>query len=209
MKMLNVAKLSRVFERATFYKRRPIVDGTELDCLTTVAERRTLSGLLTILDNDHHPLHSTLNRQRSAFSGRLLSLSCSSERLRKSFVPRGIQLYNAMQKGRGREMDFSAGVYLSLPSPAHLISSQPHAQTLPPTYSALSLCSLHFPNTHKHNNTIFALSTQAQEHYIFALSTPAAQEHFSPGHRHCHNHCILYHRVRPILVSVNTPTPFE
>ena len=26
MKMLNVAKLSRIFERATFYKRRPIAD---------------------------------------------------------------------------------------------------------------------------------------------------------------------------------------
>ena len=78
------------------------------DFLTTVAERRTLSRLLTILDNDHHPLHSTLNGQRSIFSDRLLSLSCSSDRLRKSFVPRAIQLYNATEKGRGREMDFSA-----------------------------------------------------------------------------------------------------
>ena len=69
-----------------------------------------------------------------------------------------IILFNATQKGRGREMDFSAWVYLSLPSPAHLISSQPHAQTLPPTYPALSLCSLHFPNTHTH--------TQAQDHYL-------------------------------------------
>ena len=34
------------------------VVGTELDCLTTVAEGRTLSRLLTILDNVHHPLHS-------------------------------------------------------------------------------------------------------------------------------------------------------
>src|SRR4029434_6343105 len=42
--------------------------------------------------------------------------------------------------------------------PPLLISSQPHAQTLPPTYSALSLCSLHFPNTHTH--------TQAQDHYL-------------------------------------------
>ena len=70
--------------------------------LTTVAERRTLSRLLTILDNVHHPLHRTLNRQRSIFNGRLLSLSCSSDRLRKSFVTRAIQLHNATQKGRGR-----------------------------------------------------------------------------------------------------------
>ena len=89
-------------------RRAGAVVGTELDCLTTVAERKTLSRLLTILDNVHHPLHSTVNRQKSIFSGRLLSLSCSSDRLRKSFVPRAIQLYNATQKGRGREMDFSA-----------------------------------------------------------------------------------------------------
>src|SRR4029434_10773142 len=76
----------------------------ELDCLTSVAKKRTLSSLLTILDNGHHPLHSTLNGQRSIFSGRLLSLSCSSDRLRKSFVPSAIQLYIATQ--RGREMDF-------------------------------------------------------------------------------------------------------
>ena len=40
--------------------------------------------------------------------------------------------------------------------PPLVISSHPHAQTLPPTYSALSLCSLHFPNTH----------TQAQDYYL-------------------------------------------
>src|SRR4029434_4092943 len=84
------------------------VVGTKLECLTTMAERRTLSRWLTILDNDHHPLHRTLNRQRSIFSCRLLSLSYSTDRLRKSFVPRAIQLFNATQKGRGREMDFSA-----------------------------------------------------------------------------------------------------
>ena len=82
--------------------RKGAVVGTELECLTTVAERRTLSRLLTILDNDHHPLHRTYNRQRSIFSCRLLSLSCSIDRLRRSFVPRANQLYNFIQKGRGR-----------------------------------------------------------------------------------------------------------
>ena len=81
------------------------VVGTELVCLITVAEGRTLSR--TILDNDHHPVHSSFNKQRSIFSCRLLSLSCSTDRLRRSFVPRAIQLYNSTQKGRG-EMDFSA-----------------------------------------------------------------------------------------------------
>src|SRR4029434_7834747 len=78
------------------------VVGTELECLTTVAERRTLSRLLSILDNDHHPLHSTFNRQKSIFSYRLRSLSCSTDRLRRSFVLKAIQLYNSTQKGRGR-----------------------------------------------------------------------------------------------------------
>ena len=67
----------------------------------SVAERRTLSRLLTILDNVHHPLHSTLNRQKSIFSGRLLSLSCSSDRLRRSFVPWAIQLLQRHAEGEG------------------------------------------------------------------------------------------------------------
>src|SRR4029434_10444233 len=64
---------------------------------------------------------------------------------------------------------------------SHLISSQPHAQTLPPTYSALSLCSLHFPNTHTHTSTRpLSCTTHPRTLYIFfALSTPAAQDHFS------------------------------
>ena len=90
IKKRDAGRLDRLVKKA-----RAVV-GTELDCLTTVAERRTLSRLLTILDNDPHQLHSTLNRQRSTFSGRLLSLSCSSDRLRKSFVPRAIQLFNAI-----------------------------------------------------------------------------------------------------------------
>lgn len=39
-----------------------------------------------------HSLHSTISRQRSSFSDRLLSLSCSTNRLRKSFLPHIIQL---------------------------------------------------------------------------------------------------------------------
>ena len=170
MKKRDAGRLDRLVRRAG------AVVGMELDCLTSVAEKRTLSRLLTILDNDHHPLHSTINGQRSIFSGRLLSLSCSSDRLRKSFVPRAIQLFNATQKGRGREMDFSAWVYLSLPSPSHLISfiiplSIPLLAILAPCTDLTTYISLHYPHTHTHNNSIFALSTQAQWHYLFALST--------------------------------------
>ena len=69
--------------------------GTELDSL--VAEGRTLDKLLSILDNTHHPLHNTFTRQRSVFSGRLLSQSRSTNRLKNYFVPLTIRLYNSCQ----------------------------------------------------------------------------------------------------------------
>src|SRR4029434_1723412 len=109
----------------------PVV-GTELDCLTTVSERKSLSRLLTIFDNNHHPLHSTLNKQRSIFSGRLLSLSCSSTGPFSFLTP-------GRRGGGGRWTSLHESTSVC---PPLLISSQPHAQTLPLTYSALSLFSL-------------------------------------------------------------------
>jgi len=93
VKKRDAGRLDRLVRRAGAV-------GLELDCLTSVAEKRTLSRLLTILDNDHHPRHRPLNGQRSIFSGRLLSLSCSSDRLRKAFVPRAIQRH-AEGEGEG------------------------------------------------------------------------------------------------------------
>ena len=49
MKMLNVAKLSRIFERATFYKRRPIVVGTI--CLVANANARNSQQVKTYSKN--------------------------------------------------------------------------------------------------------------------------------------------------------------
>ena len=64
MKKRDAGRLDRLVRRAGA--------GTELDCLTTVAERRTLSRLLTILDNDHHPPPTThytvLLTDRGAYS---------------------------------------------------------------------------------------------------------------------------------------------
>ncbi|KAI4902349.1 hypothetical protein NFI96_003952 [Prochilodus magdalenae] len=74
--------------------------GLELESLTPLAERRALNKLLNIMDNVHHPLHSTIIRRRSSFSGRLLSQSCSTDRLRKSFVPQAIRLFNSSQYSR-------------------------------------------------------------------------------------------------------------
>src|SRR4029434_10805955 len=64
--------------------------------------------------------------------------------------------------------------------PPLLISSQPHAQTLPLTYSALSLCTF---QKHTHTSTrSLSCTTHPHKHkniIFFALSTPAAQDHFS------------------------------
>uniref|UniRef100_A0A8C4TB68 Reverse transcriptase domain-containing protein n=1 Tax=Erpetoichthys calabaricus TaxID=27687 RepID=A0A8C4TB68_ERPCA len=61
--------------------------GMMLDSLTSVAERRALSRLLSIIENPLHPLNRIISRQRSSFSDRLLSMSCSTDRLRRSFIP--------------------------------------------------------------------------------------------------------------------------
>ncbi|KAI4896296.1 hypothetical protein NFI96_007479, partial [Prochilodus magdalenae] len=81
--------------------------GLELESLTPLAERRALNKLLNIMDNVHHPLHTTIIRQRSSFSGRLLSQSCSTDRLRKSFVPQAIRLFNSSQSTSGRSSFFT------------------------------------------------------------------------------------------------------
>lgn len=64
------------------------VVGAELDNQTSV----TMNWLLSIIDNPNHSLHSATSRQRSSFSDRLLSLSCSTNRLRKLLLPHTIQL---------------------------------------------------------------------------------------------------------------------
>ena len=64
------------------------VVGMELEGITSTSEKRTL--MLKILDNDCHPLHNTFNKQKNIYSNRLLSLACTTDRLKKSFVPRVI-----------------------------------------------------------------------------------------------------------------------
>ena len=81
-------------------KRASSVIGEQMEDIVTVQERRSLDRLLSIMDNVRHPLHPTLVGQRSLFSGRLRSQSCSTDRLRRSFVPRAISLFNSAQGGR-------------------------------------------------------------------------------------------------------------
>ena len=83
------------------------VVGADLECITSVSDKRTLNKLHSILDNDCHPLYSIIIQQKSLISWRLRSMTCTTDRLRKSFVPRAIQLYNASLKGKG-ELDFYA-----------------------------------------------------------------------------------------------------
>ncbi|KAL6487605.1 hypothetical protein MHYP_G00042310 [Metynnis hypsauchen] len=71
------------------------VVGVELDSLTAVSERRTLSKLQAIMDNGSHPLYDTVMRHRSTFSARLILPKCTTERHRKSFLPVAIKLYNS------------------------------------------------------------------------------------------------------------------
>ncbi|KAI4894909.1 hypothetical protein NFI96_007437 [Prochilodus magdalenae] len=66
-------------------RRAGSVVGVELDSVVKVAEMRTLHKLLSIMDDDGHPLHTIIMDRRSKFSGRLLSQSCSTDRLRRSF----------------------------------------------------------------------------------------------------------------------------
>ncbi|KAI4873086.1 hypothetical protein NFI96_003088 [Prochilodus magdalenae] len=84
-------------------RRAGSVVGVELDSVVKVAERRTLHTLLSIMNDDGHPLHTIIMDRRSKFSGRLLSQSCSTDRLRRSFVPRAIRLFNSSQRGRKRD----------------------------------------------------------------------------------------------------------
>ncbi|KAI4885627.1 hypothetical protein NFI96_005524 [Prochilodus magdalenae] len=71
--------------------------------LVKVAERRTLHKLLCIMDDDGHPLHTIIMDRRSKFSSRLLSQSCSTDRLKRSFEShQALQLLPAgPEEGRG------------------------------------------------------------------------------------------------------------
>ena len=80
------------------------VVGTELEALTTTAEKRTLSRLDSIMDNYYHPLYPVFDNQRSLFSYRFRAIPCKTDRLRRSFVPRAIQLFNSTQNHTQKEI---------------------------------------------------------------------------------------------------------
>uniref|UniRef100_A0A674PMX7 dolichyl-phosphate-mannose--protein mannosyltransferase n=1 Tax=Takifugu rubripes TaxID=31033 RepID=A0A674PMX7_TAKRU len=72
----------------------------ELKPLATMAERRTIDKLRSIMDNDRHPLHTVIHSQRSLISQRLRLPKFRTNRLGNSFIPRAIRLFNSSQGGR-------------------------------------------------------------------------------------------------------------
>lgn len=75
-------------------KKAGSVIGVTPDSLEVIVERRTRSKLKTILLFDGHPLHNVFKGLRSSFSERLVMPRCSTERLRKSFVPAAVRYFN-------------------------------------------------------------------------------------------------------------------
>ena len=79
-------------------KKAESVVGSKLVTLEEVADDRMLAKLLVILDNISHPPLETLDKLKSSFSNRPIKPRCLKERLRKSFLPGAIKLYNASQQ---------------------------------------------------------------------------------------------------------------
>lgn len=63
--------------------------------LAAITERRMLSELLSILENDSLPLRRVLSEQRGKFSNKLVAERRSIESHRKSFIPVSIKLVNS------------------------------------------------------------------------------------------------------------------
>ena len=88
-KNCNCRRLDKLVKKASS------VVGRKLDPLIAVVEQRMRRKLYSVLDNNKHPLHSILARQRSRCSERLISLRCRTERFRRSFLRTAIRLFNS------------------------------------------------------------------------------------------------------------------
>ena len=81
-------KLNKLVLRAGY------VMGTAVVSLEVVMERRMVQKMLSIMDDNTHPLHNLVSKQKSVFSGRLRQLSCRKDRFKNTFLPTAIALYN-------------------------------------------------------------------------------------------------------------------
>lgn len=75
-------------------KRAGSVIGLNPDKLEVIVEKRTRTKLKTVLLYDNHPLHNIFRDLKSSFSERLVMPRCSTERLRRSFVPAAVRYFN-------------------------------------------------------------------------------------------------------------------
>ena len=89
LRVADTNRLNRLIGRASD------VVGLEFDSLKVVSERRMLSKLSSILDNDSDPFHNVLVRHRSTFSQRLILPKYTAEHHRISFLPVAIRLFNS------------------------------------------------------------------------------------------------------------------
>ncbi|TWW73990.1 hypothetical protein D4764_15G0013860 [Takifugu flavidus] len=90
----DLSRLEKLIRRASS------VVGMKLKPLATVAERRTIDKLRSIMGNVRHPLHTVIHSQRSLISQRLRLPKFRTNRLGNSFIPRAIRLFNSSQGGR-------------------------------------------------------------------------------------------------------------
>ena len=75
-------------------KRAGSVIGKRQEKFEEIYNKRVLKKLLTILENDRHPLYSTFCECKSTFSKRLNLPKIVTERFRNSFLPQAIRIFN-------------------------------------------------------------------------------------------------------------------
>lgn len=75
-------------------KKAGSVIGCTPDSLEVTCGKRIRAKLKTVLTSESHPLHSTFKGLRSSFSERLVMPKCSTERLRRSFIPAAVRYFN-------------------------------------------------------------------------------------------------------------------
>ena len=76
-------------------KKAGSVLGERPDSLESVVERCTNNKLQAIMDNVSHPLHSTLVAQKSKRKDLFLSVPCTNNRFKNTFIPTAIRLFNS------------------------------------------------------------------------------------------------------------------
>ena len=75
-------------------KKAGSVLGVALEPLEDIIQRRMLQKLIKIMEDNSHPLHNSVKKQKSVFSERLVQVRCRTERYRRSFLPAAICLKN-------------------------------------------------------------------------------------------------------------------